>query len=220
MKLEAKEIIKKYDECILDKISLEIKKSEILAITGPSGCGKSTLLSILGLLMPPTAGEVLYNGVKTSNMSDRQRAAIRSREFGFIFQNTQLLNSLTVLENVLLPADLARIRGKEKPAKELLAELGLKDRLSYYPYQMSIGQRRRASIARALIMEPKLIFADEPTNDLDEERTRWVEDYLLSLPQKGYSVVIVSHDMGFVGRIPNRYKLENKKLIGYCPLVH
>lgn len=212
MKLEARNIMKQFDECILKDISLNINEKDILAVTGPSGCGKSTLLSILGLLIRPTEGEILYNGEDVSQMSDKKVSALRNREFGFIFQNTQLLNSLTVLENILLPANIAHESGRMKRAKELIMEFGLGDRMAYYPYQLSIGQRRRASIARALLLEPRIIFADEPTNDLDGERAGWVEDFLLSLPRQGYSVVVVSHDQKFVNRITKQYEIKEKQL--------
>lgn len=212
MKLEARNIMKRFDECILKDISLTLNEKDILAVTGPSGCGKSTLLSILGLLIRPTEGEILYNGEDVGRMSDRRVSALRNREFGFIFQNTQLLNSLTVLENVLLPANIARVSGCRERAKEMLLEFGLGDRMAYYPYQLSIGQRRRVSIARALLLKPRIIFADEPTNDLDEERAGWVEDLLLSLPQRGYSVVVVSHDRKFVNRITKQYEIKEKQL--------
>lgn len=215
MELEARKVTKQYDECILEQVSLTVKQNEIIAISGPSGCGKSTLLFILGMLSKPTAGELLYNGKNMSEASDKEISAIRSRKFGFVFQDTRLLNNYTVLENVLLPAEIAGEKGLAKKAKRLLTEFGLEKRLSYYPYQLSIGQRRRVSIARALILSPEILFADEPTNDLDEKRAQWVEDLLTGLPEKNCSVVVASHDKHFLDKISCRYEIKDMKVNHY-----
>ncbi|MGD0154114.1 MAG: ABC transporter ATP-binding protein [Thermacetogeniaceae bacterium] len=195
MLLEAVNISKKYDnEVVLKEVSLGIEQGSSLVITGPSGSGKSTLLSILGLLLQPTEGEVLYNGRKVSDLSDDERSRLRNRSFGFIFQSPQLIGSLSVLDNVLVPARLARKRSLEAKAETILKDLGLKNRLDYLPYQLSIGQKRRVAVARALLLDPIVIFADEPTNDLDPERAAWIGEFLFELPRKERALVLVTHD--------------------------
>ena len=201
MLLEAIGISKTYDnETVLRDVSLGVELGESLVVTGPSGSGKSTLLSLLGLLLQPTGGEVLFQGQKISELSDDARSHIRNRSFGFIFQNPQLIGSLSVLDNVLVPALLARKRGLEPKAEKLLKELGLKNRLSYLPYQLSIGQKRRVAVARALLLDPVLVFADEPTNDLDPERAAWIGEYLLDVPKTGRTLILATHDVRLAGQ--------------------
>lgn len=199
--LEAGNISKKYDgQDVLKGVSLGIEQGESLAITGPSGSGKSTLLSLLGLLLHPTEGEVLYKGQQVSGLSDDERSQLRNASFGFIFQNPQLIGSLSVLDNVLVPARLARRRDLEPRAEKILTDLGLKNRLHYLPHQLSIGQKRRVAVARALILDPLVIFADEPTNDLDPERAAWIGKFLFELPERGRALVLVTHDSRLVGK--------------------
>jgi putative ABC transport system ATP-binding protein len=201
MLLEAIGISKTYDnETVLRDVSLGVELGESLVVTGPSGSGKSTLLSLLGLLLQPTGGEVLFQGQKISELSDDARSHIRNRSFGFVFQNPQLIGSLSVLDNVLVPALLARKRGLEPKAEKLLKELGLKNRLSYLPYQLSIGQKRRVAVARALLLDPVLVFADEPTNDLDPERAAWIGEYLLDVPKTGRTLILATHDVRLAGQ--------------------
>ncbi len=201
MLLEAIEISKKYNnETVLREVSLAIEPGDFLAVTGPSGSGKSTLLSLLGLLLQPTGGEVLFKGQKVSELSDDARSQLRNRSFGFVFQNPQLIGSLSVLDNVLVPALLARKRGLEPKAEKLLKDLGLKNRLSYLPYQLSIGQKRRVAVARALLLDPVVVFADEPTNDLDPERAAWIGEYLMELPKAGGALILATHDVRLAGK--------------------
>ncbi len=200
------------EETILRGIDFQVDRGQSVAITGPSGCGKSTLLSLLGLLLPPTAGNLYVEGKDASALSDGEQAALRNQAFGFLFQSCQLLGSLTVLDNVLVPGYLARRRGLEDRAKRLLGELGLSDRLAHYPHQLSLGQKRRVSIARALLLAPPIILADEPTNDLDEERAQQVADYLLTLPQQGYALVVVSHDAALLRRADCCWQLQDGQL--------
>jgi putative ABC transport system ATP-binding protein len=201
MLLEATGISKIYgNETVLREVSLGIEPGESLVVTGPSGSGKSTLLSLLGLLLQPTGGEVLFNGQKVSEFSDDARSQIRNRSFGFIFQNPQLIGSLSVLDNVLAPALLARKRGLEPKAEQLLKDLGLKNRLSYLPYQLSIGQKRRVAVARALLLDPLVVFADEPTNDLDPERAAWIGEFLLELTKAGGALILATHDIRLAGK--------------------
>lgn len=215
--LEASNISKKYDgQDVLKEVSLGIGEGESLAITGPSGSGKSTLLSLLGLLLHPTEGEILFKGQKVSSLSDDERSRLRNTSFGFIFQNPQLIGSLSVLDNVLAPARLARRRGLEPKAEKILTDLGLKNRLHYLPYQLSIGQKRRVAVARALILDPLVVFADEPTNDLDPERAAWIGKFLFELPERGRALVLVTHDSRLAGKADRAVKIVESK-VGELP---
>ena len=198
-------------ETILHEVSLGVTLGQSLAITGPSGSGKSTLLSILGLLLPPTSGEVLFDGTATSTLSDDERSRLRNRTFGFIFQHPQLLGALSVLDNVLVPARFARQSGLEDEAKRLLTELGLAHRLAHLPHQLSIGQKRRVALARALLLEPRVVFADEPTNDLDTKHAGDVGRMLFELPKRGAALVIVTHDSGLWQHADHRVQLADGK---------
>lgn len=201
MLLEAKDLAMCYGgEMIFDQLCLQIETGQSLAITGPSGCGKSTLLSILGLLLEPVKGQLWYQGQEISNMTDEQRARLRNLSFGFLFQHVQLIGSLRAVENVLVPALLARKKSMEARAKELLCEMGLEERIYHYPHQLSIGQKRRVALARALLMQPELVFADEPTNDLDAENAKIVADCLFALPEKGCGLIMVTHDHNLAAR--------------------
>ncbi|MEN6437607.1 MAG: ATP-binding cassette domain-containing protein [Syntrophobacter sp.] len=199
MLLESISITKRYgDDAILRDVCLRIEPGESVAITGVSGSGKSTLLSLLGLLLDPTEGELLFREKETSTLSDDEKARIRNCHFGFIFQNPQLIGSLSVLDNVLVPASLARKSHLRARAEIMLEDLGLKNRLKHLPSQLSIGQKRRVAIARALLLEPEVIFADEPTNDLDPGRAARIGDLLFDLPSKGKALVLVTHDPGLM----------------------
>lgn len=211
MKLEIKNIHKAYgDAVILDDIGLSVESGQSISVSGPSGCGKSTLMSIMGLLLQPTSGEILLDGRDITHLKDSEKSALRRCTFGFIFQSARLVGSATVLENVLIPAVLSRDRGREKRAKELLEQFGLSDRMNHYPHQLSFGQTRRVSVARALIMEPKFIFADEPTNDLDEKNAAEISDILLSLPKKGDALILTTHDREFAAKAGTRYFFDGK----------
>jgi putative ABC transport system ATP-binding protein len=201
MLIEAIGVTKKFgNDIILREVSLGVAPGESLAITGPSGSGKSTLMSMLGLLLQPTEGVVRFDGRKAYELSDDVRSTLRNRSFGFVFQNPQLIGSLSVLDNVLVPARLARLRNLETAAVKALQTLGLHHRLKHLPHQLSIGQKRRVAIARALLLEPKVVFADEPTNDLDQEWVEQIGDFLLGLPGKGCALVLVTHDAGLAGK--------------------
>jgi ABC-type lipoprotein export system ATPase subunit len=201
MLIEAIGVTKRFEnDTILNQVSLGIVAGESLAITGPSGSGKSTLMSMLGLLLQPTEGEIFFEGRKASELSDDDRSRLRNRSYGFIFQNPQLIGSLSLLDNVLVPARLARKRGLEGAAERTLGALGLDHRLRHLPHQLSIGQKRRVAIARALLLEPAVVFADEPTNDLDHELAARIGEFLLELPRKGCALVLVTHDAGLAGK--------------------
>lgn len=208
MLLKAEMICKAYgEEQILKDVSFSVDKGESIAVLGASGRGKSTLISILGLLLKPDSGRVLLKERDILRLSDGDQSKIRNQEFGFLFQHTQLVGSIRVLDNVLVPALLARKKGMEEKAKELLAALGLSHRLYHYPHQLSIGQKRRVSLARALILDPEIIFADEPTNDLDEENAALVGDWIFRLTGQGKTLILVTHDKKLAQKAGRRLEL-------------
>jgi putative ABC transport system ATP-binding protein len=180
----------------VDDVDLEVVRGETLAIMGPSGCGKSTLLHLLGGLDRPTDGELWLNGRRIDQLSERGLANLRRREVGFVFQAFQLMDELTARENVELPALLAGSspRQARSRALDLLDQVGLKDRASHLPSALSGGQRQRAAIARALVNEPLVVLADEPTGNLDSAATLEVLRLFDLLHNAGQTLVIVTHD--------------------------
>lgn len=208
MILRAEKICKSYgEEQILKDVSLCVGPGQSVAVMGTSGRGKSTLISIMGLLLQPDGGSLFLGDRNLLQLSDRQKAGVRNREFGFLFQHTQLIGSVTVLDNVLVPALLARKKGMEERAKMLIDELGISHRMHHYPHQLSIGQKRRASVARALLLDPQVLFADEPTNDLDEENAKIVGRQIFRLPEEGKTLILVTHDKKLARRAGNSLDL-------------
>ncbi|MFP6580816.1 MAG: ABC transporter ATP-binding protein [Myxococcota bacterium] len=183
--------------CALDGIDLEIHEGEFVAIMGPSGSGKSTLLHILGLLDSDYRGRYRLKGRETSNLGLDALAPVRNREVGFVFQAFHLLPNLSILENAALPALYARDREEEacfEAARHRLAQVGLENRLDHRPSQLSIGQCQRAGIARALVNDPSLLLADEPTGALDSKTVQEILGILEELYEQGRTVVLVTHD--------------------------
>jgi ABC-type lipoprotein export system ATPase subunit len=180
----------------VDGIDLEVAPGETVAIMGPSGCGKSTLLYLLGGLDRPTAGEIWLDGQDISRMSERALARLRRDAIGFVFQAFHLMDELTAVENVELPALLAgrSPRAARKRADELLERVGLADRAKFLPTQLSGGQRQRVAVARALVADPLVVLADEPTGNLDSAATREVLRLFDQLHQAGQTLVVVTHD--------------------------
>ncbi len=180
---------------VLRDISLSITAGESLAIVGPSGCGKSTLLNILGTLDTPDAGEFIFDGQSLANSTTEQLAAIRSEKIGFIFQLHHLMPQCSVLENVLLPTlALKKSPDARQRAEALLAQVGLADRMTWKPAQLSGGERQRVAVVRALINQPRIILADEPTGALDEKNADILTTLLMDLQKTtGTSLVIVTH---------------------------
>lgn len=186
---------------ILDQVSLSITEGEAVAIVGASGSGKSTLLALLAGLDVPSAGRVELDGHVLSELDEDGRAAVRAARVGFVFQSFQLLPSLTAVENVMLPLELAGAAGAEAEARQLLQRVGLGERLGHYPRQLSGGEQQRVAIARAFACQPKVLFADEPTGNLDTETGRAVADLLFELNQHhGTTLVLVTHDERLAGR--------------------
>ncbi|AAM07308.1 TPA: ABC transporter ATP-binding protein [Methanosarcina acetivorans] len=180
---------------VLSDINLKIEKGEFLAIMGPSGSGKSTLMNLIGCLDRPTEGRILIRGRDLHRMSDEELARIRGLEIGFVFQTFNLVPRLTAIENVLLPTFAnSRSNDPQKRAKELLQLMGLQDRMHHRPGELSGGQSQRVSIARALINNPSILLADEPTGNLDSKTGSEILQIFMDLNNEGRTVVIVTHD--------------------------
>ena len=196
--IQVKDIHKSFGELeVLKGVNLKVEKGEIVAIIGKSGAGKTTLLQIIGTLDRPTKGQVLIDGTDVFAMKDRELAAFRNKHIGFIFQFHQLLPEFTALENVCIPAMIAREKEKEyvERATQLLTELGLKDRMNHKPNELSGGEKQRVAAARALMMKPTIILADEPTGSLDTQNKKELSDLLLQLrKQYGQTILLVTHD--------------------------
>lgn len=196
--IELRNICKNYGQLkVLNDISLNIGSNEIITIVGPSGAGKTTLLQIAGTLDIPDSGRVIYDGTDISEMKDRRLSEFRNRNIGFIFQFHQLLPEFTACENVAIPAMIAGMSRRKAMdrAAELLSMLGLADRLTHKPSALSGGERQRAAIARALVNDPKVIFADEPTGSLDSRNRDEISGVIADLRQRlGQTFVIVTHD--------------------------
>ncbi|MFZ7102213.1 MAG: ABC transporter ATP-binding protein [Peptococcaceae bacterium] len=201
--IEAKTLIKKYrigTEIItaLNSVNLQIEKGDFVAIVGTSGSGKSTLLNMMSGLERPTKGEIWINNILINKVKEKDMAAFRRNYMGFVFQSFNLLSSLTALENAVLPLILQGVGKKERSqrGRELLKLLGLENRMLNKPSQMSGGQQQRVSIARALINNPKILFADEPTGNLDTRTTKEIMEILTTtIKEKGQTLVMVTHDM-------------------------
>ncbi len=183
----------------LSGIHLHIKKGEYVAIAGPSGCGKSTLLSILGLLDSPTEGTYTLNGHAVANLGLSERARIRNREVGFIFQSFNLIGDLTVFENVELPLTYRGMDSAERRQRvnEALEKVGMAHRVKHYPSQLSGGQQQRVAVARALAGKPSILLADEPTGNLDSKNGEAVMELLRELHREGATICMVTHDTRF-----------------------
>lgn len=196
--IEVKDVHKSFGDLeVLKGVNLEVQKGEIVAIVGKSGAGKTTLLQIIGTLDRPTQGYVKVNGLRVTDYGDRELAAFRNKHIGFIFQFHQLLPEFTALENVCIPAMIARQKESDyKPrAEKLLRDLGLGDRMDHKPNALSGGEKQRVAAARALIMQPDIILADEPTGSLDEQHKQELSDLLLQLRKEyGQTILLVTHD--------------------------
>ncbi|MDA7863431.1 ABC transporter ATP-binding protein [Akkermansiaceae bacterium] len=194
---------------VLSDLDIEITDGQAIAIVGPSGSGKTTLLNVIGAMLPPTSGEVTVGGENISSLSEKEAAKFRNRQLGFVFQQHYLLPQLTVLENVLVPRLAGGWDEKESEtrarAEALLERVGLGHRLTHLPSALSGGEKQRVAVARALINEPSLILADEPTGALDSETGEKVADLLLEVQQeKGVTLVVVTHDLDLAARVSGK----------------
>jgi len=219
MILEAKDIYKIYkginrDLTVLDNINFKIEKGETVSIVGPSGSGKTTLLGLCAGLDSPTSGKITLAGEVMSEMTENEKAELRNRKVGFIFQNFQLLPTLTALENVMIPLELqGRAKGAVKKAESLLSRVGLEGRYNHYPSQLSGGEQQRVSLARAFSNDPEILFADEPTGNLDADTGAIVEKLLFDLnKEQQTTLIIVSHDMDLANKTNRIIRLKGGKV--------
>lgn len=205
---------------VLQDVNLAIAPQAFVAIVGPSGSGKTTLLGLLAGLDRPTAGSVTLDGQNLNELSEDERAKIRAEKVGFVFQTFQLIPTLTALENVLVPLELRRARGDggpvrlEERARRLLARVGLEDRAHHYPAQLSGGEQQRVALARAFAGSPKILFADEPTGNLDAATGRAVIDLLVALNQEERTtLVLVTHDPELASRAQRVVRLSGGRIV-------
>ena len=199
---------------VLKDIHFKIEPGDIVSIVGPSGSGKTTLLGLCAGLDKATSGSVLLNGVALEPLSEDERAALRNQYVGFIFQNFQLIPTLTALENVMVPLELRGESNTDEKAMGLLDKVGLAARHDHYPTQLSGGEQQRVSLARAFSNDPKILFADEPTGNLDEETGEKVEKLLFQLNKEmGTTMVIVTHDLSLAAKTNRIIKLKGGRLI-------
>ena len=200
---------------ILDSVSFGVGRGESAAIVGPSGAGKSTLLALLAGLDEPSAGRVWLNGVELTALDEDGRAQLRNREVGFVFQSFHLLPSLTALENVLLPLELSDAAKPKGRAREALTRVGLEHRLHHYPRQLSGGEKQRVAIARAFVVGPSLLFADEPTGNLDNKTGAKILNLLFELnAAAGTTLILVTHDLEAAARCTKLIELAGGRLVG------
>lgn len=199
---------------VLDNVSFTVEQGNSLALIGPSGSGKTTLLGLCAGLDTATSGIVSLMGFKLNAMSEDDRAYVRNQYVGFVFQNFQLLSTLTALENVMVPLELRGERNVSKKAIELLGRVGLSDRLHHYPSQLSGGEQQRVAMARAFITDPKILFADEPTGNLDEENAKHITDLLFGMnKEKGTTLVLVTHNLDLAQRTQRILRMRGGKLV-------
>ena len=197
-----RKIVKQYhlgdeDVTILKEIDLDVHEGEYLSVLGPSGSGKSTLMNIIGCLDQPTSGESILRGNHVGELDEKELSHIRSREIGFIFQNSQMLQRLDAMKNVELPLIYAGIRPRERArrAEEMLVKVGLADRMHHRPNQLSGGQQQSVAVARALVTNPSLLLADEPTGALDQHTGKQIMELFEELHGEGHTIIMITHDL-------------------------
>ncbi len=199
---------------VLKQSSFNARAGESIAVVGPSGSGKTTLLGICAGLDTPTSGEIKLNGVSLGELSEDQRSGIRNRFVGFVFQNFQLLPTLTALENVMVPLELRGEGDVESEAKDLLKKVGLGERVDHYPVQLSGGEQQRVAIARAFINRPRILFADEPTGNLDSDTSHSIVDLLFELNRKsGTTLILVTHDGELASKTDRVLRIDNGRVM-------
>lgn len=199
---------------VLDEINFNIDEGRSLAIVGPSGSGKTTLLGLCAGLDRVTTGQITLNNILLNHLSEDDLAQVRNQYVGFVFQNFQLIPTLTALENVMVPLELRGIKNAETESRALLERVGLGDRLDHYPTQLSGGEQQRVAIARAFSNNPKILFADEPTGNLDEDTGTSVESLLFEINrEKGTTLVIVTHDLELAEKTDQVIRLKGGKIV-------
>ena len=217
--LQAQQLTKKVSSpegtlTILDDVSFTINAGESVAVVGPSGAGKSTLLALLAGLDLPTSGHVELNGTNLSSLDEDGRALLRADNVGFVFQSFHLVPSLNALENVMLPLELAGHDDPRRAARDLIDKVGLRDRWSHYPAQLSGGEKQRVAIARAFATEPAVLFADEPTGNLDSRTGETIMELMFELNRSSSTtLVLVTHDSGLADRCDRILALESGRLV-------
>ncbi|WP_180269171.1 ABC transporter ATP-binding protein [Sphingobacterium sp. 1.A.5] len=198
---------------VLNDINFEIETGSTVSIVGPSGSGKTTLLGLCAGLDQSSEGDIILNGIKLSGLSEDKLAEVRNEHVGFVFQNFQLLPTLTSIENVLVPMELRGVKNGQKEAMDLLDRVGLAARADHYPSQLSGGEQQRVSLARAFANKPKILFADEPTGNLDAETSLIIEDMLFQLnKESGTTLVIVTHDLDLAAKTQKIIPIKGGKI--------
>jgi putative ABC transport system ATP-binding protein len=216
--LQAESLSKKYQSAerqltVLDNVSFGVKQGDTISIIGPSGSGKTTLLGLCAGLDVPTHGTVSLMGFKLNAMSEDDRAYLRNQYVGFVFQIFQLLQTLTAYENVMVPLELRGDKNVGKRAKEILGRVGLGDRIHHYPTQLSGGEQQRVALARAFISSPKILFADEPTGNLDEENGTHITDLLFDLNrEEKTTLVLVTHNLELAAKTETILRMKGGKI--------
>jgi len=217
--LQAENLTKTYTSAgknltVLDKVSFQAEQGTSLSIIGPSGSGKTTLLGLCAGLDVPTSGSISLMGFKLNAMSEDDRAYVRNQFVGFVFQNFQLLSTLTALENVMVPLELRGEKNISNKAKELLSRVGLGDRLHHYPSQLSGGEQQRVAIARAFIVTPRILFADEPTGNLDEENAHQVRELLFEMNrEEKTTLILVTHNLELAQKTERILQMKGGHLV-------
>jgi len=216
--LKAENLTKKYHSgerelTVLEEVSFSIEAGTTCAIVGPSGSGKTTLLGLCAGLDRSTSGSVILNGINLNDLSEDERALVRNQYVGFVFQNFQLIPTLTALENVMVPIELRGEQNVRKEAIELLENVGLGDRLEHYPVQLSGGEQQRVALARAFINRPKILFADEPTGNLDTETSEKIDRLLFDLNEAaGTTLILVTHNLELAGMTQRIIRLKGGRI--------
>lgn len=214
-----KDIVKSYEsggeeQVVLDHVNFSVKEGEFVSILGPSGSGKSTMMNIIGCLDVPTSGEYFLNGREIENLDEVTLAKIRNREIGFIFQSFQLLPRSTIVENVELPLMYAKVPARERRerAVDILTRMGLGEKIDYYPNQLSGGQQQRVAICRAVITQPSILLADEPTGALDQKTGKQVMELFKELNDEGRTIIMITHDANIARHAHRIVKILDGKL--------
>lgn len=198
---------------VLDDISFQVEEGSSVAIVGPSGSGKTTLLGLCAGLDQASGGSIVLNGINLNQLDEDQRALVRNQHVGFIFQNFQLLPTLTALENIMVPLELRRDKSARAKSLELLGKVGLSERADHYPAQLSGGEQQRVSLARAFSNSPKILFADEPTGNLDAESAENVQKLLFDLNRDaGTTLILVTHDLELAAKTQRIIRIKGGRL--------